>query len=178
MLVEVPAPPCTGSRMNALWCLPAISAWQAARMALAFLAGSDPSCWLASAAAHLTIASARISSGLSEIDRPEMRKFSAARWVLMPHSAPEGISTVPRKSFSVRLRSKKSCGQPPPERWSGEKCLPVVVARNWRRKRRKCKAKPEWTLFLAFHPEILVNLASAGGISEKCRPNPQILRVP
>src|SRR5690554_3979293 len=70
------------------------------RSALAAL--STPSSLFARAAACLTLASATIKSGYTEMARRVMGKFSFARAVWMPQYAVAGTSMEPRESVSVR----------------------------------------------------------------------------
>ena len=82
MLIEVPAPPWIGSTMNCALSLPAMTSSAAFAMASAIFGSRCPVSRLASAAAFLTMAMARMSAGWS--GSPVMGKFSAPRRVCTP----------------------------------------------------------------------------------------------
>ncbi len=127
----------------------------------ATFASSTPSSALTSAAAPLIWASARIWAGSSP--RPEIGKFSTARWVCARHSASAGTSTSPIVSCSIRypvasgVLTRPSC--------------PAMLARLRRsritsasaRDGRTARAPKEGAVRSALHVGDVVVVAGAGG---------------
>ena len=101
MLLEVPEPVWNTSTGNASSCSPRATEAAAAWIASAMSASSTPSSPLTLAATPLMQPSAPIMSRPSR--SPDTGKFSTARWVCAPHSAPAGTSTSPIESRSIRV---------------------------------------------------------------------------
>ncbi len=103
MLDEVPEPVWNTSIGNSSSHLPSATSAAASTMAAATrlsTAGTSLRVALTAAASPLIWASARISRG--SIVKPEIGKFSTARWVWAPYRASIGTFTSPIESCSVR----------------------------------------------------------------------------
>src|SRR5579875_876475 len=118
MFVEVPEPVWKTSTGKASAWWPAATSSAAAAIASATSLGSAPRRAFTRAAAPLMRASARTSAGSTR--RPEIGKFSTARWVCAPHSASRGTATSPIESCSIR---NPSAGSPLAALTPG--CLPA-----------------------------------------------------
>jgi hypothetical protein len=108
MLELVPEPVWKTSTGKCSSCIPAATSSAAAAIASASSAGSTPICLFTRAAAALTSPSARIWA--RSRPRPEIGKFSTARWVCARHSASTGTLTSPIVSCSIRNRSSVAMG--------------------------------------------------------------------
>jgi hypothetical protein len=100
MLDEVPEPVWNTSTGNWSACPPRTISSAAASIASATVAGITPSAALTYAAAALIRASAATCVGSSP--RPEIGKFSTARWVCARYRAAAGTRTSPIVSRSMR----------------------------------------------------------------------------
>jgi hypothetical protein len=100
MLELVPEPVWKTSTGKWSSCSPAATSSAAAAIASATGPSSTPMSLLTRAAAALTSPSARICARSSP--RPEIGKFSTARWVWARHSASAGTCTSPIVSRSIR----------------------------------------------------------------------------
>src|SRR5450755_4703039 len=101
MLFCVPEPVCQTASGNSPSCFPASASSAAATIATAVFGGSLPRPTFTSAAARLTISSARMSAG--GIFSVETRKYCSERCVCAPHKCASGTSIGPNVSRSVRV---------------------------------------------------------------------------
>ncbi|SLD05173.1 Uncharacterised protein [Mycobacteroides abscessus subsp. massiliense] len=100
MLELVPEPVWNTSMGNWSSCLPSAISCAAAIIASAFSGASSPRSLLTCAQAPFSRPRARI--WVRSRPRPEMGKFSTARWVCARHSASAGTRTSPMVSCSMR----------------------------------------------------------------------------
>ncbi len=100
MFDEVPDPVWKTSIGKWSSCLPRATSAAASWIAAAVSFGMTRSSPLTVAETPLIVASAPMSA--RSIGRPEIGKFSIARWVCVPHNASAGTCTSPIESCSVR----------------------------------------------------------------------------
>ncbi len=121
MFVDVPDPVWNVSIGNSASCSPTATLSAAATIAAAYLPSTTPSSAFTSAAEALICASACTSAGSS--GRPEIGKFSTARWVCARHNASRGTLTSPIVSCSI-LNSTSS---PIPAEYVALRCRPRQI---------------------------------------------------